>query len=94
MKGRPSSATRFIAPSSTRSKTTFPEAVFGISELRDRRFTRQQFPDAWNAWDSLAEIYAAKGDSVRAVTFYRRSLELNPGNDNARKMLSKIGAVR
>ncbi len=74
-----------------RSITTFPEAVFGFLELRDLRFTRQRFPDAWNAWESLAEIYAAKGDCARAVTFYRRSLELNPDNDNAVEHLKIYG---
>jgi len=47
-------------------------------------------PDSWNAHDSLAEVLAATGDKAGAIAEYRRSIELNPGNDNGRQMLEKL----
>jgi len=45
------------------------------------------FPEAWNAYDSLAEAYAGKGETGLAVQNYERSLELNPDNQNAKDQL-------
>lgn len=50
----------------------------------------EAYPDAWNTYDSLGEGYLAAGDLERAKRSYRRSLELNPENDNARRMLQQI----
>lgn len=41
------------------------------------------FPDSWNAYDSLGEAYVMAGDIEAARMCYRRSLELNPKNQNA-----------
>lgn len=48
------------------------------------------FPRDWNAWDSLAEGYHTKGDKKKALELYRKSLELNPGNDNGKKFIEQI----
>lgn len=53
----------------------------------------RHYPASANAWDSLAEAYAAKGDRKTAIENYRRSLELNPDNSNAAAQLQKLGAV-
>jgi tetratricopeptide (TPR) repeat protein len=37
-----------------------------------------EFPDSWNAYDSLAEAYETSGDRERALMFYEKSLSLNP----------------
>lgn len=50
----------------------------------------EQFPDSWNAYDSLAEAYMQQGKRELAIINYERSLRLNPHNENGRKMLSKI----
>ncbi|MDR6530580.1 CubicO group peptidase (beta-lactamase class C family) [Caulobacter rhizosphaerae] len=49
-----------------------------------------QHPDSANAHDSYAEALAATGDKAGAIAEYRRSLVLDPANDNARKMIAKI----
>ncbi|OSZ66693.1 serine hydrolase [Sphingomonas sp. IBVSS2] len=49
-----------------------------------------QFPDSWNAHDSLAEALAATGDKTSAIAEYRRSLTLNPANDNGTQMIGKL----
>jgi CubicO group peptidase (beta-lactamase class C family) len=50
----------------------------------------REYPDAWNPWDSLGDGYVAAGDTVAAIRAYRRSLELNPQNANARRMLQTL----
>jgi len=52
----------------------------------------ESYPGSANTWDSLAEAWAAAGDRDKAITFYRKSLELNPGNRNAVDKLSEFGA--
>lgn len=49
------------------------------------------FPQSGNAWDSLGEAYAATGDKAQAIAAYRRSLELDPKNENARRRLERLG---
>lgn len=48
------------------------------------------FPGDWNAYDSLAEGYYTKGDKKKALELYRKSLELNPGNENGKKFVERI----
>ena len=50
----------------------------------------ENFPEDANAHDSLGEAYMLKGDNKRAIASYRRSLELDPDNQNAVEMLSKL----
>jgi cytochrome c-type biogenesis protein CcmH/NrfG len=48
-------------------------------------------PNSSNVYDSLGEAYVAVGDSASAIANYRRSLQLDPKNDNARRMLIRLG---
>jgi tetratricopeptide (TPR) repeat protein len=50
----------------------------------------QLYPEGFNTWDSLAEACMKKGDTEKAVKYYYKSLELNPKNENAKKMIEKI----
>ncbi|NIM90965.1 MAG: tetratricopeptide repeat protein [Candidatus Aminicenantes bacterium] len=43
-----------------------------------------------NVYDSLAEAYMNSGDTERAIKNYKKSLELNPDNNNAKEMLEKL----
>jgi CubicO group peptidase (beta-lactamase class C family) len=45
-----------------------------------------------NAYDSLGEAYMKRGDRALAIANYRKSLELDPANENARRMLQRLGA--
>ncbi len=54
------------------------------------RLNAETFPDAFNTWDSLAEAYLEQGDRESAIRFYRKSLELNPENRNAREQLEEL----
>ncbi len=50
----------------------------------------ESFPKSFNVYDSLGEAYAAKGDKENAIKNYKKSLELNPDNENAKDMLQKL----
>ncbi|HET9406183.1 MAG TPA: hypothetical protein VFO39_03000 [Candidatus Sulfotelmatobacter sp.] len=47
-------------------------------------------PNSWNAYDSLADGYAAANDRENALRAYKRSLDLNPENANAKRMIQQI----
>lgn len=48
-------------------------------------------PNSWNAYDSLAEAYVNSGDKALAVKNYRKSVQLEPSNENGRSALKKLG---
>lgn len=45
---------------------------------------------SFNVYDSLAEAYMVKGDTVHAIENYEKSLALNPENSNAVEMLRRL----
>jgi CubicO group peptidase (beta-lactamase class C family) len=49
-------------------------------------------PQSWNVYDSLAEAYMDNGDKELAIENYKKSLELNPKNDNGAETLKKLQA--
>ncbi|HET6217321.1 MAG TPA: DUF2306 domain-containing protein [Acidobacteriaceae bacterium] len=52
----------------------------------------EAYPRSGNTYDSLAEAYMDDGNKSQAIANYRRSLQLNPRNANAVKMLQKLNA--
>ena len=52
----------------------------------------EAFPRSGNVHDSLGEAYLKAGQKDLAMASYRRSLELNPSNQNARDILKKLEA--
>lgn len=50
----------------------------------------QAFPESANGYDSLAEAYMKAGNKAEAVKNYKKSLELDPKNENARKMIEEL----
>jgi hypothetical protein len=57
------------------------------------RLNVEAHPESWNAHDSLGEGAARAGEKNLAVESYRRSLELNPQNENARVKLRALGVA-
>ena len=55
------------------------------------RFNAAQFPESSNVYDSLGEAYKESGNQELAVKNYKKSLELDPGNENAKQMLAELG---
>jgi tetratricopeptide (TPR) repeat protein len=55
------------------------------------RWNVEAYPTSFNVYDSLGEAYLADGKTNLAVANYRRSLDLNPQNTNAKNVLERIG---
>lgn len=51
----------------------------------------EMFPKSSNPYDSLGEAFLAKGDTVNAIMNYKKSVEINPGNEGGIKVLEKLG---
>jgi CubicO group peptidase (beta-lactamase class C family) len=64
-----------------------PREALAILQL-----TANLFPASGNAQDSLAEAFAVNRRPADAIVHYRRSLELDPANDNARRRLQRLEA--
>jgi len=58
-------------------------AVFGMNILAH--------PEAFNVYDSYAEALMKDGQNDAAIEYYKKSLEINPGNTNGVDMLSELG---
>jgi Flp pilus assembly protein TadD len=63
-------------------KTEMAVAVFA--------FNVRQFPKSANAYDSLGEALMRAGRIDDSILTYRKSVELDPGNDNAKKLIEKM----
>lgn len=48
------------------------------------------YPEGFNTWDSLAEWHMNMSNKPQAIEYYKKSLALNPNNDNAKQMLRKL----
>jgi hypothetical protein len=74
---------------------------FGYQLLRAEKFKQairifqlnvEAYPQSGNTYDSLAEAYMDDGDKSQAIANYQRSLQINPRNANAVKMLQRLNA--
>lgn len=54
------------------------------------RLNADTFPHSANTWDSLGQALLAKGDHESAIHYYRRSLELDPSNCDAERMIEEL----
>ena len=67
-----------------------------MNELKTReaievlKINTELYPESSNVYDSLGEACMNNGDRERAITNYKKSLELNPKNENATEMLKKL----
>lgn len=50
----------------------------------------EEYPKSGNVYDSLAEAYAKDGQKQQAIANYRKSLELDPKNQNAVNKLKEL----
>jgi Flp pilus assembly protein TadD len=58
------------------------------------RLNTVAFPGEYNTWDSLAEAYMNHGRKDLAIRYYRKVLELRPGDENATRMLRQLEGNR
>jgi len=50
----------------------------------------EAFPKSGNVYDSLGEAYLADGDKKLAIANYKKSVELDPTNENGKKVLDEL----
>jgi len=71
----------------------------GYSLMRQKRLAEavtifklnvEFYPKDFDVYDSLGEAFMTKGDKALAIENYKKSLELNPKNNNATEMLKKL----
>ena len=55
------------------------------------RLAVAEYPQSAIAWDGLAEAFAAAGKPRLAEIYYRKSLEIDPANENANAKLDQMG---
>jgi tetratricopeptide (TPR) repeat protein len=48
------------------------------------------FPESGNAHDSLGEGHLARGDKASALACYKKAVELDPKNENAKKIIAEL----
>jgi len=53
----------------------------------------KEYPKAFNVYDSLGEAYMNKGDIRRAKRNYKKSIRINPDNQNGIDMLKKLSSL-
>lgn len=49
-----------------------------------------EYPNSSNVYDSMGEAYMADGNNKLAIENYKKSLKLDPKNNNAKKMIEKL----
>ena len=55
------------------------------------RLNMEAFPEGFNTYDSYGELMMNMGKNEEAIKYYKKSVELNPGNQNGIDMLKKLG---
>jgi tetratricopeptide (TPR) repeat protein len=54
------------------------------------KFNVSEYPESANAFDGLSKAYMTSGDKELAIHNYKRSLELDPKNQNSLEMLKRL----
>jgi len=67
-----------------------PEQHFYKHAVESLKMNIELFPDSWNAYDSYAEALLADGQKEAALKMYQKSVEINPKNENGKKVIEKL----
>jgi hypothetical protein len=54
----------------------------------------QLHPDSWNAYDSLAEAHALKGDKAQAAALYRKAYDLTKAEDQRARIQGELAKLK
>jgi CubicO group peptidase (beta-lactamase class C family) len=82
----------FMGGSNNQNPFHIPEEHKYREALETFQLNMELFPSSWNVYDSYGEILLKVGRKEEAIKMYRKSIELNPGNDGGRKVLSELFA--
>ncbi len=58
--------------------------------IRCFELNTKNYPTSFNAFDSLGDGYSAKGDKVRAIAAYKKSIAINPNVEVTQKKLKAL----
>jgi tetratricopeptide (TPR) repeat protein len=68
--------------------------LMGMKRLKDAirilQLNVEAYPESANAYDSLGEVYMEDGSKTLAIENYKKSLQLDPKNDNAVRRLKQL----
>jgi CubicO group peptidase (beta-lactamase class C family) len=67
-----------------------PESPKYDEALETFKLNTELFPESWNVYDSFGEALLAAGRADEAAAMYEKSLQLNPKNNNGRKILESL----
>lgn len=71
----------------------------GYKELRAENYENsinifkinvELYPESSNVYDSLGEAYMKSGDTIQAISNYKKSLKLDSGNSRAKRQIKKL----
>lgn len=73
---------------------TFGYILLGKGQDEDAltifKLNMELFPNSGNTYDSYGDILRKLDRKEEAIKAYKKSLELNPGNEHARSILKKL----
>lgn len=58
--------------------------------IRVLKLNTKLYPQAWSTHNSLGEAYTRTGNKKLAIRHFRKSLKLNPHNENAKLAITKL----
>lgn len=67
-----------------------PEKHFYKQAIETLKTNVDLFPNSWNAYDSYGEALLENGQKEEAIKMYQKSVELNPDNENGKKVLEGL----
>lgn len=56
------------------------------------KHTESQYPDSWEVYHGLGETYRLMGQKDLALSNYKKSLKLNPNNEDSQRAMAKLMA--
>jgi predicted alpha/beta superfamily hydrolase len=54
------------------------------------KFIQESYPQSFVPYNSLGDAYKVKGNKEMAIINYRKSLEINPNNENAKRSIKEL----
>jgi tetratricopeptide (TPR) repeat protein len=61
-----------------------------ITAIKIFQLNAAEHPNSFNVYDCLGEAYLANGEKEKAIENYKKSIELNPNNENGIKILRTL----
>jgi tetratricopeptide (TPR) repeat protein len=58
--------------------------------LETFRINTELFPQSYNTFDSYGEALLKNNQREKALIMYQKSVELNPGNENGKKIIQDL----